>query len=225
MNVILTDISKPFRRYRKPDGTLVLKELKIWPGWSYPKFKNLFSYQKDGVTHAIPVIMGKTYTFHDLGLLVNTYLNAKGQVALLYHNNGRVTFRVYPNVGIHNIKLDEGLAEMLGLKKLDKYEGVNTGEPVNESSIHFTYSNARLISLACRQIDNTYLNNDEAKVLCVMPVSVGSDGAVTANLLHPTIAAFHDNFCHDLTFQVQDERGNNLPINQLVIRLTINECV
>jgi len=99
---------------KKSHGTINLCHLEIWPFWSYPKFTTLLSYERAGQKYTVPVIMGKTYTFEDLQSLVNKHLNSTDeQVAMLYHNNGRVSWLVFSNTKTSNIYLSQGLLDML----------------------------------------------------------------------------------------------------------------
>jgi len=118
--------------------------------------------------------MGKTYTLESIQLLVNQHLNANDQVANLYHNNGRVTWRVFPKVkpptnskisaGMvdflrpSKIKLAAGLKELLNLAAAQEHGGIITGQPVDKSSINFTFSHASMVFLVCDQADDTYIN-------------------------------------------------------------------
>ena len=78
MQMILTDISKPIKCENIYDGIISLFELKIWPGWSHPKFKTILSYTRGNEKTVVPVVMGKIYTFRDLQLLIDEHLNIDG---------------------------------------------------------------------------------------------------------------------------------------------------
>ena len=221
MQVILTDFNNPIR-CKKFDGTIELHEFKVWPAWTVPKFTNLFFFNRDGKSYNAPVAMGKTYTFKDLELAVNEYLNVDEQVASLYYNNGRVTWRVYPNTKTTNVTLNLTLVDMLNLAtaKVDK-DGIQTGQPIDKSSITFTFSDARVLFLTCDQIDDTVGNDNRvAKNITAIPLI---DGSFTTTLNHPTVSTFHNNYSRELTFHTQDLNGNDLPMQNLLARLTINE--
>ena len=217
MQVILTDISKPIN-INSFYGSITLLEANVWPSWSYPKFTTLFSYSRKNKDHVVPVIMGKNYTFHDLEVLVNLHLNVDEQVALLYHNNNRVTWRLFPNVKTTNIKLSKGLIDVLKLKSI---AGTQTGEPVDLTSISFTFSDTSNIFITCDEIDdNIYFNNKKVKAITATPV-VLKNGAITVKYPQPTVK-FHSDFMQ-LKFRIQDDKGIDLPIKRLLLRLTIND--
>ena len=125
MQVIVTSLDKPVRYEDIPDGEIVLQELRVWPGWETPKFHHLFSYTRSGNRVVVPVVDGKRYTFEDIQHTINDHLNLAHQVAMLYHNNGRVTWRLFPkqvlagmaeNLWPSNIKLSPGLINMFKLE-------------------------------------------------------------------------------------------------------------
>lgn len=224
MQVILTDISKPIRCQDMPDGTISLHELRVTPGWTFPSFRAIFSYERAGEKHVVPVVMGKTYTLHDLELLVNKHLNVKEQVALLYYNNGRVTFKIYPNVKTTNINLSDGIKELLKLTTTETFDGITTGQPVDKASIQFTFSDALTIFLTCDECDKqTLVNSKKTSVITALPVAAALDGSFTASLTHPAFVTFKDNYTNHFTFRMQDKDANNLPVKEVLIRLSINE--
>jgi len=102
--------------------------------------------EKGGEKITVPVIMGKRYTFEGLESLVNEHLNADGQVALLYYNNGRVTWRVFPKVKPPtNSKISAGMVNFLrpskielsaGLKELLKPSSCSRARRYNNRAAH-----------------------------------------------------------------------------------------
>ena len=169
--------------------------------------------------------------------MVNDHLNFSEQVALLYHNNGRVTWRIFPQEEIKNPKLSAGMITFLRPKKIElsfalidmlklgdarAYDGITTGQPVSKDSIAFTFSNANMLFLECKQINGMYLNGKQSNIICVIPVAADLYGSITANLYHPIIATYRENFAKELTFRIHDENDNDLPCKQALIRFTIN---
>jgi len=151
MQVFLTNINTPIR-CKKPNGTINLHTLKLWPAWSFPEFTTLFSYERDGEKIVVPVVIGKTYTFRDLELLVNEHFNRD---AALYYKDGKVGWYVTPAdpPNISNIKLSKRLKELLKLENAQKHLGITIGQPINKSSINFTFSDAAMVFLTCYQIE------------------------------------------------------------------------
>ena len=237
MHVFLTDIEASIRLpIKKPHGKINLHTLSLWPAWTFPKFTTLFSYERGGEKIVVPVVMGKTYTFRDLELLVNKHLNSDDQVALLYHNNGRVTWRVVPpktpsnpkiSTGMvnflrpSNIELSTGLKELLNLNLTQEYNGILTGQPIDKSSINFTFSDATMVFLTCDQIDDTYVNDLSSKTIAVIPLDTG---ALTLTLTAPTPIVFKENYAErKLNFKLRDKDDNELPVKQMLAHLTIND--
>jgi len=246
MQVFLTDMETPIR-CKKTHGKINLLTLILWPAWSFPKFTTLFSYERGGEKITVLVIMGKRYTLESIQVLVNEHLNSDAQVALLYHNNGRVTWRVFPpkpptnskiSAGMvdflrpSKIKLSAGLKELLNLTTAQEHDGVitgqpvdaagtTTGQPVDESSINFAFSRASMVFLACDQVDDTYVNDKPSKAIAVIPVATAINGTLT--LSSPTSAVFTENYDRKLSFHLTDKRGNELPVKQMLAYLTIND--
>ena len=140
----------------------------------------------------------------------------------LYYKDGKVCWYVTPAdpPNISNIKLSKGLKELLNLPD-QKYLGITTGQPINESSINFTFNNAAMVFLTCDQIDDTYVNNQSSKTIAVMPIASAINGALT--LTSPTSAVFIENYDKKLNFRLQDKNGNELPVKQMLVHLTIND--
>ena len=65
MQVILTKLDS-IHIEDLPNGEIELQELKLWPGWTHPKFKTILTYQKGGKDYALKIVMGKFYTFEVL---------------------------------------------------------------------------------------------------------------------------------------------------------------
>lgn len=222
MHLILTTLDKPVRCEDVPDGEIVLQELRVWPGWSHPSFKTLFSYERDGAKHVVPVVMGKNYTFRDIQLLVNEYLNVKNQVAMLYYNNGRITWRLFPSSHTTNVELSPSLIDMFKLGVAKTYDGMTTGQPVEESSINFTFSDASTVFFTCDECkEETLVNSVKTRAITAMPVYANLDGSLMTTQSAST--TFKDNWTNKFNFRIQDENGNNLAVKRVFCRLTIND--
>ena len=98
MQVILTNLDDPVHIEDFPNGKIELQELKIWPGWTHPKFDTILTYKKGADNYALKVEMNKKYTFDILAQDISNCLNQNNeQVVNLYHNNGRITWRIFPS--------------------------------------------------------------------------------------------------------------------------------
>ena len=102
-----------------------------------------------------------------------------------------------------------------------------TGAPVDKFALSFCFSDATTIYFTCDECDKNILVNDKiANVITAIPLSTGIDGFLTANLTHYASSTFRDNDFEHLTFHVQDEKSNNLPVQRIIYRLIINdECL
>jgi len=76
--------------------------------------------------------MGKTYIFEDLKSLISKHLNTDEQVAMLYYNNGRVIWKVFPYTTTSNIHLSPGLLNILKLRAANSHDKV-TGLLIDKS--------------------------------------------------------------------------------------------
>ena len=238
MQVILTNLD-PVHIEDFHNGKIELQELKIWPGWTHPKFKTILTYRLAADDYALKVKMNKKYTFDILAQNISDALNVNNeQVVNLYHNNGRVTWRVFPpakptnpkiSAGMvaflrpHNIKLSNDIIKLFKLENVqpDKY-GIMEGAPVDKSSISFCFSDASTVFFTCDECDKTTLvNNRKTNAIVAMPVTAAMDGSITASL--PASLTFSDNYSNQLNFHIQDELGDDLVAQKVFCRLTINE--
>jgi len=153
--------------------------------------------------------MGKRYTFEGLESLVNEHLNADGQVALLYYNNGRVTWRVFPKVKPPtNSKISAGMVNFLRPSKIELSAGL-------KELLNF---------LACDQADDTYVNEKPTKTIAVIPiVSATPTGNKVAKRNPSHRFADRENYDRKLNFRLQDENSNELPVKQMIAHFTIND--
>ena len=240
MQLILTNLD-PVHIESFPNGKIDLQELKVWPGWSHVKFKTILTYKIGDNEYALKVNMNKKYTFDILAQNISDALNKNDeQIVNLYHNNGRVTWRVFPppkpknpkiSSGMmaflrpHDIKLSDDIIKLFKLENVqpDKF-GIIEGAPVDKSSISFCFSNASTVFLTCDECDETTLvNNQKTNAIVAMPVATAMDGSITASL--PASLTFRDNYSNQLNFHIQDELGNNLVVQRVFFRFEINERV
>ena len=219
MQVILTKLDDPVHIEDCPSAKIELQELKIWPGWSHPKFKTILTYRLAADDYALKVAMNKKYTFDILAQNISDALNVNNeQVVNLYHNNGSVTW-IQPS----NIKLSDEIIKLFKLENVqpDKY-GIMTGAPVDKSSVSFCFSNASTVFLTCDECDkSTLVNNQKTNAIVAMPVATAMDGSITASL--PASLTFSNNYSNQLNFHIQDELGNDLVAQKVFFRFTINE--
>ena len=108
MQVILTKLDS-IHIEDIPNGESELQELKLWPGWTHPKFETILTYQMGADNFALKVIMNRFYAFDALARDISDVINLAGeQVINLYHNNKRVTWHVFSPPKSTNPKLSSG---------------------------------------------------------------------------------------------------------------------
>jgi len=228
MQVILTKLD-PIKIEDLPNGKIDLQELKIWPDWTHIKFDTILTYKIGNDAYALKVDINKKYTFDILAQDICDLLNQNNkQVVQLYHNNERVTWRIFPKPKLSagmipsNIKLSYNIIKLFKLENV-KYDehGIMTGAPVDKSSISFCFSNAFTILFTCDECDKTTLvNNQKTNAIVAMPAVTAIDGSITASL--PASLSFNNNHSNQLNFHIQDEHKNNLVVRKVFCRLLIN---
>ena len=221
MQYILTNIKDPIP-VQEFDGEITLLEAKFWPAWQgYPETIATYNWKSTPyTTRSVKLKSGEMYKLKDILDRFNTQLNEAAQndpVASLIFKNGYVALKIKENTQINNLSLNEKMAHILHFPPGSN--GPST-EPVNLNS---SFNNTKTLSLECTQIDDIYLNGKPAKTLKIMPVVVELDGSVTANLQHPAVTKYHNNFLKKLTFRVRDEHGNDLPLKAVLLHLIIND--
>ena len=184
----------------------------------------IFSYQKNSekVVHTVNFKGTITYTFEDIAKLFHEHINTKEKVVNMYYNKKIVVLTIIKG---YTLKLCKELADILRFPFFEEYEGDYVGDPIHKSDIKITFSDTRMIFFKCDQIVPTYLNNVETQFLSVIPLSTGIDGGITADFTHPPSAFFKYNYTKIFNFSVCDKNGNKLPVNQIIVRLLINDCI
>ena len=220
MNVILTNLDEPLVVESINRGDIVVDELEVWSGWRQHSGV-IATYQwksQPNVVRKIKIGNDKVITFQDISEAFNTELNKSSggtTIARLSYENGRVSLYLKPDTQLTNVKIADDIARELKIKP-DK---PNTGEPVDVDKIFF--HNTPNIYLTCNQAkSNTYINSQRAETV-LASTSFDTEVEVTSfEASKPT--SFHAPV-GQLTFSIQDERGNNLPVKKLFCRLSINE--
>ena len=111
--IILTNLD-PVHIEDFHNGKIELQELKIWPDWTHVKFYTILTYKIGNDDYALKVDMNKKYTFDILAQDISDALNQNNeQVVNLYHNNGRVTWRIFSPPKPTNPKISSGMIAFL----------------------------------------------------------------------------------------------------------------
>ena len=112
---------------------------------------------------------------------------------------------------------------MLGLDKMETssqgHHKLQMGTPIKKDDVIFaTTVQSKLAIITCDEVDNL----EEGKVLVILPI----DDIKKYQFNNPPSRDFHRNYDRLLHFKIKDELGNELPIKEMLIRVTINdECV
>ena len=216
----ITDVTKPIK-IDGIEGEVKLLETVVWKGWESSKFDHLFTYKRGGKRYMVPVESGKTYTMRDIQLAVLHHINADEQVALLYHNNSRVTWKLYDNVKTTEVFLSDGLMKQLNIENAKNLEtGEVKGSPINKEDITFTFFFPTKICINCLEIEPTRLNNRDSRSLHILPGVKDSTLAASWNDNYPAVK-FRNNYVKELNFEITDENGVKLPIKHFLLALQI----
>ena len=202
------------------NGSVTVHDISVTLNLPRQLFTNILTYKKSGVAYKVPVISSKKYTFNDLMLIVNAHLNVDDQVALLYYNNGRVTQRLYKNTPFSDIKWDSNIEKLMGLNEATTQvfsdSTIFTGKPVSQDSIKFQYFNGDYLYITCDQLDV----GDQT----IAAVKLDQLEGKSWNYPQPT-RSFENNRDKKLRLRLKDEYGSDLPLSDLLLRVTINECL
>ena len=138
MNVILTNLHEPFKIESIYSGNIIVKELKIWPGWKEHSGV-IATYQwksQPNVLREIKIGNDKVITYKDISEAFNSELNkgsAGATITNLSYKDDKVSLYLKPDTQLANVKISEDIARALKIKP-DK---TNTGEPVDIDKIFF----------------------------------------------------------------------------------------
>ena len=219
MNVILTNLDKPLVIESINRGHIVIDELKVWPGWKeHSGVIATYQWKSQPKVRKIEIGNDKVITFQNISEVFNTELNRSSggtTIASLTHKDDKVTLFLKPDTQLTNVKIADDIAREL---KIDK---PNTGEPVDIGKIAFY--NVDNIFMTCDQAKSrTFIDSREAETVLA---STSFDAEVEVTSFEPSNPTPFHAPVGQLTFRVQDERGNNLPLKKLFCRLRINECI
>ena len=137
-------------------------------------------------------------------------------IASLTYKDGRVSLYLKSDTQLANVRIADDIAKALKIKP-DKS---NTGEPVEIDKVAF--HNVDTIFMTCDQAKSrTFIDSREAETV-LASTSFNSEVEVTSFVSSTNYTPFHAPV-GQLTFSIQDERGNNLPVKKLFCRLSIND--
>ena len=178
---------------------------------------HLFTYKENGIPKTYPIEVGRTYTLSDLlsilGKLTSGFFGTTADTIVL---------RTMPSDPILDVTFPALIQTMLGLDKTQisstsgKYM-LEMGSPINKADVVFTTTiKSKLAIITCDEVDN---HDEDGDVLAILRI----DDIEKYQFNNPPSRDFEKNYDRLLHIRVKDELGNELPIKESLIRLTINE--
>ena len=163
-----------------------------------------------------PIEVGRTYTLSDLlSILGDMTSGFFGTTA------DTIVLRTMPSDPILGVTFPAPIQTMLGLDKTQisnsgKYM-LEMGSPINKADVVFTTTiKSKLAIITCNEVDN---HDEDGDVLAIFRI----DDIEKYQFNNPPSRDFEKNYDRLLHIRVKDELGNELPIKESLIRLTINE--
>ena len=137
---------------------------------------------------------------------------------LLYYNDNRVTQRFYKNTPFTDIKWDSNIEKLMGLNGAAERTVIDssifTGRPINKETIKFQYFNSNYLYITCNELDF-----DDQTI-----AAVKMDQLEGKTWNYPQPRRFFEGIrSKKLNFKIKDEDGNDLPISEILLRVTINQ--
>ena len=163
-----------------------------------------------------PIEVGRTYTLSDL-------LSILGELTPGFFGTtaDTIVLRTMPSDPILGVTFPAPIQMMLGLDKtqistLDKYK-LEMGSPINKAAVVFTTTiKSKLAIITCDEVDN---HDEDGDVLAILRID--DDIKKKYQFNNPPSRNFEKNYDRLLHIRVKDELGNELPIKESLIRLTI----
>ena len=212
-NVWITDIRQPITTNHA--GSVAVHSVAI----KFPtqvEVDHLFTYREKGVKMTYPIEVSRTYTLSDL-------LSILGELTPGFFGTtaDTIVLRTMPSDPILAVTFPAPIQIMLGLDKtristLDKYK-LEMGSPINKADVVFTTTiKSKLAIITCNEVDN---HDEDGDVLAILRI----DDIEKYQFNNPPSRDFEKNYDRLLHIRVKDELGNELPIKESLIRLTIND--
>ena len=217
-NVWITDIKKPIKIDNRA-GSVAVHSVAI----KFPRqfeLDHLFTYREKGVKMTYPIEVGRTYTLSDLLVILG-----KMTSGFFGTTADTIVLRTMPSDSILDVTFPAPIQTMLGLDKTQisstsgKYM-LEMGSPINKADVVFTTTiKSKLAIITCDEVDN---HDEDGDVLAVLRI----DDIKKYQFNNPPSRDFEKNYDRLLHIKVKDELGNPLPIQEMLMRLTINdECL
>ena len=173
-------------------------------------------YKENSIPKTHPIETGRVYTLGDL-------LSILGKITPGFFGTttNSLVLRTTPSDPISDIKFPAPIQTMLGLDKIQTssqgQHKLQMGTPVKKDDIIFaTTTKSKFAIITYDEVDNL---DEDGNVLAILPI----DGIKKYQFNNPPSRDFHGNYDKLLHFKIKDEIGDELPIKEMLIRVTIND--
>ena len=177
---------------------------------------HLFTYKENGIPKTYPIETDRVYTLGDL-------LSILGKLTSGFFGTttNSLVLRMMPSDPISDVKFPAPIQTMLGLDKVqtstEGHHKLQMGTPIKKDDVVFTtIIESKFAIITCDEVDN---HDEDGDVLAVLRI----DDIEKYQFNNPPSRDFEKNYDRLLHIKVKDELGNELPIKESLIRLTINE--
>ena len=210
----MTDTENPIK-IDNHTGTIAIHSVAI----KFPtqfEIDHLFTYKENGIPKTYPVETCRVYTLSCL-------LSILGKLTSGFFGTTRnsLVLRTKPSDPISDIKFPAPIQTMLGLDKVQTssqgHHKLEMGTPIKKDDVIFTTTvQSKLAIITCDEVDD---HDEDGDVLAVLRI----DDIEKYQFNNPPSRDFHRNYDRLLHFKIKDELGNELPIKEMLIRVTIND--
>ena len=180
---------------------------------------HLFTYKENGIPKTYPIETDRVYTLGDL-------LSILGKLTSGFFGTttNSLVLRTMPSDLISDVKFPAPIQTMLGLDKVqtstEDHHKLQMGTPIKKDDVVFTtIIESKFAIITCDEVDN---HDEDGDVLAVLRI----DDIKKYQFNNPPSRDFEKNYDRLLHIKVKDELRNPLPIQEMLMRLTINdECL
>ena len=180
---------------------------------------HLFTYKENGIPKTYPIETDRVYTLGDL-------LSILGKLTSGFFGTttNSLVLRTMPSDPISDVKFPAPIQTMLGLDKVqtstEGHHKLQMGTPIKKDDVVFTtIIESKFAIIICDEVDN---HDEDGDVLAVLRI----DDIKKYQFNNPPSRDFEKNYDRLLHIKVKDELRNPLPIQEMLMRLTINdECL
>ena len=180
---------------------------------------HLFTYKENGIPKTYPIETDRVYTLGDL-------LSILGKLTSGFFGTttNSLVLRTMPSDPISDVKFPAPIQTMLGLDKVqtstEGHHKLQMGTPIKKDDVVFTtIIESKFAIITCDEVDN---HDEDGDVLAVLRI----DDIKKYQFNNPPSRDFEKNYDRLLHIKVKDELRNPLPIQEMLMRLTINdECL